>query len=389
MSAIVPYQPPEIARRRRSGAATVLQFASGGVVADVHVERVERRNRCSWYALKLAAGDSDVTGRLIGIRRGRTDELGSVVASRGSMTSARFAVTTPRSGAYESLYLELRSGELALRVEAPRPPVSRAGGVLKSATALIVLGIGAAVAGATPLAFAHQPHHAAPALAVAARFPQPKLLAYAAPAGIQSFSATRDAAPGGRESVLASYLAIGERGTISLLDAEGTIVSSAPFARVGTVRLPVPRAYHALPMTAQIVVRRGETKAVSRVDVPPLAAPAAASPAPSPSASPRDGDTPAATAALPASGDILSIVGAARAGTSLVLRLAPQTTPMRVELEDQSGATIAETQVAAGTARASLPLPAAAKPVTYLIALHYERNGGEETVIRTVVAAPR
>jgi hypothetical protein len=61
---------------------------------------------------------------------------------------------------------------------------------------------------------------------------------------------------------------------------------------------------------------------------------------------------------------------------------------MRIELEDDSGAIIAETAVAPGMTHAALPLPPSATRATYLLALHYTRNGGEETVIRTVVAAP-
>ncbi|HTD34043.1 MAG TPA: hypothetical protein VK665_10305, partial [Candidatus Elarobacter sp.] len=59
MSAIVPYAPAlaELPRRSRRGASSVVQFASDGVVADVRVERVDRRNRCNWYAIKLGAND--------------------------------------------------------------------------------------------------------------------------------------------------------------------------------------------------------------------------------------------------------------------------------------------------------------------------------------------
>ncbi|HEY0393927.1 MAG TPA: hypothetical protein VGD01_05485 [Candidatus Elarobacter sp.] len=392
MSAIVAYAPREPARRSRRGAATVLQFASGGVVADVRVERVERRNRRAWYAVKLAANASEVTGRLVGVKRGgATEELGLLVAASGAMSCARFAVTTPRSGAYEALFLELHSDEVALRVDAPRPPAPRGiAAVLAPAAALFALGAGAIVAGVAPLAFAHGSSGSASPRAAAARFPQPKLPALAAPAAVRSFSAKRDVAPGGRETVLASYLAAGERGTVALLDAGGTVVSSAPFRRAGTVRLAVPHGYAGLPMTVQITVHRGATKAVSSLDVPPVAAtPATASPLPSPSATAFAGEAaPGALRPVPA-GDIVRIDGAARAGRLLRLRIAPQPGPVRIELEDASGAAITETRVAAGASHAALPLPDSAERSTYLIALHYARNRGEETVVRALVAAPR
>jgi len=390
MSAIVPYERSAVARRRR-GAAGVLQFASGGVAADVRVERVDRRNRCSWYAIKLAANESGVTGRLVGVRRGgAVDELGSVEAAAGSASSALFAVTTPRTGAYQAMFLEVRSDEMLLRVEAPRPPAPSTLGAFKPAAALLALGVVAASAGTIPLALARDGHRAGvPHATAMAAFPHPKSFMPVAPASVQSFAARRDAILGGRETVLASYLAVGERGTIALLDGEGTVIVSAPFTRVGTVRLPVPPAYRALPMTAQITVHRGATKAVSSVAVPPNAL---ATPSPSPSPSPEpaaEAVTPIDSASSGVTGGIMAIEGHAVAGRPLHLRLAAQASPVRIELEDESGAAITETQLAPGAAHASLPLPASPERATYLIALHYTRDGGEETVIRTVVTAPQ
>jgi hypothetical protein len=398
MSAIVAYEGNDLVRQRaRRGAVSVLQFASGGVAADVRVERVDRRNHCSWYALKLAANESDVTGRLVGLRRGGgVDELGSIAAAAGSVGSARFSVTTPRTGTYLAMYLEIRSAQMLLRVEAPRPPARTTYGGLKVAGTLFVVGAAAVFAGTVSYAFAGDSNRAASAHA-AASLPLPKVIAAAAPpARVQSFSARRDAMPGGRETVLASYLAVGERGTIALLDGEGTVVATAAFTRVGTVRLPVPRAYRTLPLTAQITVHRGATKAVSSIAVLPNAVAPAVAPVAAPSAAPSamldlpaEGVTPIDSASMGAAAGIMAIEGHAVAGRLLNLRLMAQGSPVRIELEDEAGAAITQTEVAAGATHAALPLPVAAERTTYLIALHYTRNGGEETVIRTIVAAPR
>jgi hypothetical protein len=282
----------------------------------------------------------------------------------------------------------------------------------------LAVGVAASCVGAVPLTL---PQHArgvaasgagsagagAAGASVAAPFAVlPKAIAPSAPARVLSFSARRDDAPGGGESVLASYLALGDRGTIALLDPAGTIVASAAFTRVGTVRLPVPRRFRLLPMTAQITVHRGATKAVSGIALLPNAVKPPA--APSPAAMPADaagasgelfaqGDTPASAAAprsaetlssAPASG-IVSIDGRAVAGHPLKLRVQPQTSAMHVELQDSTGVTLAESEIAPGTRHAVLQLPFAAVRTSYLLALHYTRNGGEETDIRTVVAAPR
>jgi hypothetical protein len=99
--------------------------------------------------------------------------------------------------------------------------------------------------------------------------------------------------------------------------------------------------------------------------------------------------TPIDSASMGAAAGIMAVEGHAVAGHPLKLRLMAQGSPVRIELEDEAGAAITETEVAAGATHASLPLPVATERATYLIALHYTRNGGEETVIRTIVAAPR
>jgi hypothetical protein len=401
MSAIVPYAPAPAELPRRGGA-NVVQFASGGVAADVHVERVDKRNRCSWYALNLAANESEVNARLVGVtRNGELDQLGAVDVAPGSASSVRFAVTTPRSGAYRSMYLEIRSDEIAMRVDAPCPPAPKRFGPRSAAMTLFALGAGASFIGALALNVTHPGKHAVPAgppAASAAAVPHAAVVAPVAPARVLSFSARRDDAPGGGETVLASYLAVADRGSIALLDSAGTIVSTGPFTRVGTIRLNVPKQYRLLPMIAQITVHRGDTKAVSSVSVPPNAAPTPRpSPSPSPSPSAADGAaidapegaTPIDSASSGTAAGIIAIEGRAVAGKPLRLRVTPQTSAMHAELEDESGATLTETQIAPRASHAVIPLPASDARTTYLLALHYTRNGGEETVIRTVVAAPR
>lgn len=394
VTALVPYRGRSGVLRR--GERTVAQFASNGVAADVRVERVDARNRCCWYAIKLASNDSDATGRLVGVRRGGSiDELGSVEVMPRSAGSGRFAVTTPRTGAYAAMYLEVWSGEMLLRVEAPQPPAPRGSRGLRAGAMLVALGVAAACAGAMPFALAHDAKRAAPiamrpkAAAVSAAIAG----APAAPARVMSFSARRDDAPGG-DTVLASYLAVGDRGTIALLDPQGTVVTSGAFNRVGTIRLRVPKTFRALPMTAQITVHRGATKAVSSVLVAPNAqATPQPSPSPGPAAAARgqagDGRTVIDSASSALSAGMIVVEGNAVAGQPLKLRVAPQPSPMRVQLEDAAGGVIAESEIVPGATRATVPLPPSEARASYLLALHYTRNGGEETIIRSVTAAGR
>jgi hypothetical protein len=379
-------------RRRSEGgreSREVVQFAAAGVVADVRVERTDRRNRCSWYALRLASTDADVTVRMVGLcRRGGHDDLGSVAVAPGSVGSARFAVTTPRSGPYRAMFLEVLSDRVLLRVEAPRPPAAPRLRALKAGAALFSIGLIAIVAGVSAIPRAAAPAaplRVTPALPVAVRAVQPGI------ARVVSFGARRDASPDG-ESVLASYLATGDRGSVTLLDSKGKLVASAPFARVGTTRLAVPPAYRSAALAAQITVRRGDTHAVVSVALPPnalLPAPTAA-PAVAESGIVPDAAPPAIGPAPRAgTGGIVTVEGRAVAGGTLSLLVAAHSGAIHLELQDETGVTLAETDVAPGVSRAALPIPPAQSATTYLLALHYARNGGEETVVRTVAAAAR
>lgn len=462
MNALARYERGDLAR----ADGNVVQFAAGGVAADVRVERVDRRKGASWYAVRLASTDADVTGRLVGVHRnGATTDLGSVAVAPGSIGSARLAVIAPR-GTYRSMFLEIRSHDVLVRVDAPVPPHHPGIRPWKAGAALVAFGAVAACGGLAALALPRDAMLSAPAHAVAgtqvrlpyavgdgfaeysassddgrvlvagnltrrngeiafalpasaashrvsvalsvhgplgvvsrtATFgvapPAPAAVPVTAAARVMSFSARRDTGVAG-DTVLASYLAIGERGTVALLDAAGTVVASAPFAHVGTNRLPVPPAYQTQPMIARITVHRGATVADASVAIPPNTLPQpSASPDAHVSAAPdaASADAPEAVTPLDAmssrtSGGTIAIVGRAVAGHALALHVAASSSPMQVELQDESGGTLAETTIAPRATSAVLPLPAATAPTTYVVALHYARNGGEETVVRTIVAA--
>jgi hypothetical protein len=81
---------------------------------------------------------------------------------------------------------------------------------------------------------------------------------------------------------------------------------------------------------------------------------------------------------------MLSIDGRPIAGAPLALRVMPHRIPMSVELQDASGATLAERDVPPGATTVTMPLPN--DPAPYFLVLRYERNGSEETVVRPVRA---
>lgn len=452
MSAIVPY---------RAADAKVVQFAADGVAADVRVQPLDRANRSSVYALRLASSEMDVTGRLVGVLAGGDAvELGALAVAPGSIGSARVTVAAPRASHYEAVYLEIRSESVLLRVEAPKPPAPRRARPLTVGAALVALGAVSLGGGSLAFALPQTPMLGAPdhavagssvripyvshgygALAYTARYDDGSVFAsgalgaprgeialalpatsahrrvslalsvrgplgaavgdaafaVAAPpppavasgARVLSFAARRDASATG-ESVLVSYLAQGERGTVVLLDPRGTIVASAPFARVGTTRLPVAAAYRAQVLTAKIGVDRGGTHAVASVMIPP----ALAAPLPvhrdlvPPQADPNapEGVTPVDRSVRAPGSGIIAVDGDAIAGGSLAVRVMAHATPMELALQDATGETVAQREIAPGTTHLALALPPA--PQTLFLVLRYTRNGGEETIVRSVRALP-
>ncbi|HEY4439287.1 MAG TPA: hypothetical protein VGN14_02470 [Candidatus Elarobacter sp.] len=458
MTALVPYQPKV---PKKNGAATIVQFAVEGVAADVRVERVDRRTRSSWYAVRLASTESDVTGRLIGVMTGgEIVDLGGLSVAPGSIGSARLTVTTPKKTAYREMFLEIRADNVLLRVDAPIPPVPRGPGALKLGA--LVAAVGATVAtggGLVGQAIPRAPLLGAPATAIAGtrvRVPYETrgygTLAYTAttdagavlasgpladrageiafslPAGaaahrvevalamhgplgsaarsasfavtappppapvarILSLATRRDATPGG-ETVLASYLVVGDAGTVTLTDPAGKVVASSPFTHRGTTRIAVPPALRTFPLVARLSVSRGGTLASASVAVPPNAIPVVPAALAAETAA-AEADVPESVSALDSAADphggIIAIAGRAIAGRPLDLRVMPNPSPMHAELQDENGESLAEVVIAPNAVRAVLPLPAATAPTKYVLVLHYDRGNGEETVVRTVLARP-
>ena len=205
------------------------------------------------------------------------------------------------------------------------------------------------------------------------------------PARVSSLSARRDQSAN-IETVLVSYLATGDRGTVALVAPTGTVVASLPFGHIGTSRLNVPGAYRTTPLVARLTVHRGASEAVASVALPAgVAAPVMSQDATAPEAvTPAD---PALTRET--FQGIVGFEGRALAGRPLNVRIMAQLTSVHAELQDTSGGTIVERDVTPGATRFTLPLPPASTSQTYYLILRYTRNQGEETVVRAILAAVR
>lgn len=459
MSAIVPVG--------RTEETNLVRFASGGVAADVRLND-DGRKRSTSYALRLAATEHAVNGRLLGVLpSGEVVELGSLDVEPGSVGASRFAVTVHKGTAFTGVFLEIRSATLALRVAAPQLPVPRKPRV--SYLGLVVATFGAAVAStsvasilpATPLlavpgravagervalpyetrgfgdvrfsatlddrtvlgsgslqaargeiAVLIPPSAARKRVSVvleqrgpfgrserAASFvvaaPPPLPRAASATARVVVFSARRERGSGG-ESVLASYLAVGDGGTLSVSNARGHVVASAPFSHRGTQRLALPGAVASEPVLVRLAVGQGNRRATAGVDLPP-ALPLAAAPAGLPktdvvgdnelpeSVSPADDR--AAAAGTPAN-EAIAVLGRPVAGKPFVVQIRVRATAMRLRLEDDAGGAIEDVAVPDGAQRVSLLAPAGGAR-TYYLTCTYGRGHSQEVVVRSVrVQAP-
>jgi hypothetical protein len=374
VSMLVPQTARPLVSRRQAHPANVVQGVGEGLAADIRVFRVDQRTLM--YVVRVASMHDDAAGRLTGVLlSGEPADLGGLSIAAGSVGCARLAVVPP-SGGFAAVYLEIRSPNALLRVEAPRLPARRKKPFL--AVASIVTAIAASAASAA-FYIPAQPH---PKVIVTQAAPAPAPIV---PARILSLSVRRDMSVDG-ETVLASYMAVGDGGSFALVDSRGKVIASAPFTHVGTTRLAIAPKFRFKPLMARLVVHRGATSAVASVSTLPTIIGGAA---------PDDGSIPEAVTPLdPVSARtaFTGIMGAESrpvAGHLLKVRLMPNLNVPHIELQDGTGATLAERDVPSGTTTLTLPLPPAAASQTYYLSLRYMKDGAEETIVRTIVAAAR
>ena len=362
MNALVP-RPRTAVPGIRAANVNVMQSTSNGIAADIQVFRIDPR--IVLYVVRVASTTFALTARLIGMRRnGDVLDLGGLSVAPASIGSARLTVSERCADECETIHLEIRTEESLMRVEAPRIPARPRSKLFPGVATGSALMVFAACAAMLTLNRPQAPAVATPVVAerVAAPVTVPQIV---------SLSIRRDRGPDG-ESVLASYLAVGEGGSFALIAPDGKTVARAPFTRVGTSRLPVPRPYRDAPLSARLTVVRAGKTAFASVALMPLAR--------------------AATSQMPASApiaDLLSIDGRATAGDLLGVRIDGTLASPHVELQDDSGNTIATRDLTAGTTRAAIPLPPTGASKTYYVVLRYMRNGAEETVVRSIVASSR
>lgn len=183
MTALVPALENE--------AAPLVSLATAELAAMIRLDGVDDRRRLLWYVIRLAGARADVHGRIIGaLSDGKQIELGRLDVAPGAIGESRFAVVQPRGRAFAHIYLDLRSADLALRVEAPAAPLRRPARSMRIGAALVLAGL-LVSAGVTIATLIPQP----PAIAAPRAVPagDPIRVGYAARSyGRLSFAVTAD-----------------------------------------------------------------------------------------------------------------------------------------------------------------------------------------------------
>lgn len=220
------------------------------------------------------------------------------------------------------------------------------------------------------------------------------------PAHIGSFAVRREETEG-VSSVLASYLAVADAGTLEVFDATNHTVARAAFSRGGTSRIALPAGLEHRTLTVRLDVRRGVSHARTAVTLPPSASviPSAAvvadAPPPSDAAPASADDTPETdgTANGAISGgspdDPFAIAGTAVAGRPMTIAIRRLLPGMRLRLTDDVGNAVAETVVPADATQVSLTPPSATGARIYYLTCSYGSGHTEEVVVRSVRVLPR
>ncbi len=207
-------------------------------------------------------------------------------------------------------------------------------------------------------------------------------------ARIVTLTAHRDAYDG-RTSVLASYFATGQNGTLRISDARGAVLGTAAFSHLGTTRVFVSEAAATETMYARLDVDRASSHAQATVEIPsetlaPSSVPAAPlADAESPIRLPDSGP-PAA-----AHNDPFSVTERVVAGSSFKVAINHFMPQMHIALQDRIGSTLDEFEVTPATRYVTFEAPAATGQVeVYYIVGTYMRALGQESLIRSIRVFP-
>lgn len=377
---------PLAVRSRAPIEHVYLEIAGGGLRLRVEAPPPPRRRVFGPLSLRIAAGSAGVVcvvaGALLAVAVPQAPTLvtpgfavAGEVARLGYAThgfgTASFRATSEDGRPLGAGVLNEASGEIAVAI--PRSSAHR-----RVKVALRVRGPLRDVSRTVSFAVVAPPSRIAPALSLAR---------------IAAFSVRRDR-DGANGGILASYLAVADRGVLTVSDDHGRALARAPFSHTGTQRLALPAGSDAGALVARLDVRRDGTAATASMVLPAAPVPAAIAPLAAPDDGPAVNEAPASvddpgTTATSSGGDPIAIVGKAVAGRPFTVAIRTAATAMRLRLEDDAANAVAETAVRPGARSVSLVAPASTVARTYYLTCSYSNGTSQEAIVRSVRVAPR
>lgn len=356
-----------------AGDLTVLSTTSDGELATCEFRIANETSAPLLYQLAIVQDD-----------KSSPLSLAPLTLPPGSALATTINVRRLDGASPQRLVGTLQGANASLTVEAPLPFRRRRAFALRPWTIVATL---FAIAGMLEIAaFAYRPiqnaRHAAVANSAMPQKPRtPVRMVH--PARVVALSLDSQSVPAGA-FVTAHYEAIGDSGTVRLVDETGTTWSQAPMRTDGLARLKTPDVPRDQAMRVVLTVNHAGTTATSNVGVVVTSTESAAGAV---NATPV---RPIAAGPLHDPEGIMAVSkGRFAGGATIPIRILRHEDHLRVALQYADGSETAAVDVSPGDRSISLPAPDTGTVQDYTIVASYLRGLSEQISVIPITVYPR
>lgn len=361
-----------------AGDLKVLSSTSDGELATCEFRVANETSAPLLYQLAIVQGD-----------KSSPLSLAPLTLPAGSALATTINVRRLDGAAPQRLVGTLQGAHASLTVEAPLPFRRRRASLSRPWTIVAML---FAIAGILEIAaFAYRPIANVRQTVVNTKMPRasraPVRIVH--PARVLSLSLDSQKVPAGG-LIAAHYEAIGESGTVRLLDEAGTTWSQVAMRSDGLARLRAPEVPRDQAMRVALTVNHAGTTATSNVGV--VVTTNASSEAPNdiaPSLE-RTPSRPAAAGPLHDPEGIMTVSKSRFAGGSAIpVRILRHEDHLRVALQYADGSEVSAVEVTPGDSSVALPAPNTGAVQSYTIVASYLRGLSEQISVIPITVYPQ
>lgn len=377
-----------------SSGQAVVAASDGSIAGDLKIISTTKDGELATCELRIANETSTpLLYQLAIVQDGKSSPLSltPLTLPPGSALATTINVRRLDGAAPQRLVGTLQAAHASLTVEAPLPWRSQRAFTLRPWKIVAML---FAIAGMLEIAaFAYRPIRDVPhTAAVVARMPQQRhrLVRVVHPARVVTLSLdSQKVAAGGL--VTAHYEAIGESGTVRLVDGTGTIWSQVPMRSDGLARLKAPDVPTDQAMRVVLTVNHAGTTATSNVGVIVAASPSLDGTVSGVAPQQETAPTHSVTAGpLRDPEGIMSVSkGRFAGGATIPVRILRQEDHLRIALQYADGSEISAVNVSPGSRSISLVAPDTGTVQTYTILASYLRGVSEQISVIPITLYPR